>query len=42
MVVLGTEDLPPKPWTPEVVVDFAKSVGGVSIVAHPFRDVRYG
>ena len=37
VVVLGTYDLPPKPWTPEVVVDFAKSVGGVSIVAHPFR-----
>ncbi len=37
MVVLGTYELPPKPWTPEVVVDFARSVGGVSIVAHPFR-----
>ena len=37
VVVLGTYDLPPKPWTPEVVVDFAKSIGGVSIVAHPFR-----
>ena len=37
VVVLGTYDLPPRPWTPEVVVDFAKSVGGVSIVAHPFR-----
>ncbi len=37
VVVLGTNELPPKPWTPEVVVDFAKSVGGVSIVAHPFR-----
>jgi predicted metal-dependent phosphoesterase TrpH len=37
IVVLGTYELPPKPWTPEVVVDFARSVGGVSIVAHPFR-----
>jgi len=37
VVVLGTYELPPKPWTPEVVSDFAKSVGGVSIVAHPFR-----
>ena len=37
IVVLGTYELPPKPWTPEVVVDFAQSVGGVSIVAHPFR-----
>ena len=37
VVVLGTYELPPKPWTPEGVSDFAKSVGGVSIVAHPFR-----
>jgi predicted metal-dependent phosphoesterase TrpH len=37
VVVLGTYELPPKPWTPEVVTDFAKSIGAVSIVAHPFR-----
>jgi predicted metal-dependent phosphoesterase TrpH len=37
VVVLGTYELPPKPSTPEVVADFAKSVGGISIVAHPFR-----
>jgi len=37
VVVLGTYELPPKPWTPEVVVDYAKSIDGVSIVAHPFR-----
>jgi hypothetical protein len=42
VVVLGTDELPPKPWTPEVVVDFAKSVGGVSIVAHPFRAYGMG
>jgi predicted metal-dependent phosphoesterase TrpH len=37
VVVLGTSELPPKPWTPEVVVDYAKSIDCVSIVAHPFR-----
>jgi len=37
VVILGTDELPPKPWTPEVVIDFAKSIDGVSIVAHPFR-----
>lgn len=37
VVVLGTYELPPKPWTPEGVADFARSVGAVSIVAHPFR-----
>lgn len=42
VVVLGTDELPPKPWTPEVIVDFAKSIGGVSIVAHPFRAYGMG
>ena len=42
VVVLGTEELPPKPWTPEAIADFAKSIGGVSIVAHPFREYGMG
>jgi predicted metal-dependent phosphoesterase TrpH len=42
MIVLGTYELPPKPWTPEAVADFARSVGGVSIVAHPFRTYGMG
>ena len=42
VVVLGTDELPLRPWTPETVVDFAKSVGGVSIVAHPFRTYGMG
>lgn len=42
MVILGTYELPPRPWTPEIVVDFAKSIGGVSIVAHPFRTYGMG
>ena len=42
VVVLGTYELPPKPWTPEVVADFARTVGGVSIVAHPFRTYGMG
>jgi predicted metal-dependent phosphoesterase TrpH len=37
MLVLGTKQLPPKPWEPENIVDYAKSVDGVSIIAHPFR-----
>jgi predicted metal-dependent phosphoesterase TrpH len=42
IVVLGIEELPPRPWTPEVVADYAKSVDGVSIVAHPFRQYGMG
>jgi predicted metal-dependent phosphoesterase TrpH len=37
MLVLGTCELPPKPWEPQNVADYAKSVGAVSIVAHPYR-----
>jgi predicted metal-dependent phosphoesterase TrpH len=37
MLVLGTEELPPKPWNPQDVADYAKSIGAVSIVAHPYR-----
>ncbi len=42
IIVLGTDELPPKPWTPEVVVDYAKSTDAVSIVAHPFRTYGMG
>lgn len=42
MLVLGTFELPPKPWTPENVVDYAKSIDAVSIVAHPFRTYGMG
>ncbi len=42
MLVLGTEELPPKPWTPEAVVDYAKSIDAVTIVAHPFREYGMG
>ncbi len=42
MLVLGTDELPPKPWNPEDVVDYAKSIGAVSIVAHPFREYGMG
>jgi len=42
MLVLGTYELPPRPWSPENVADFTKSIDGVSIVAHPFRTYGMG
>jgi predicted metal-dependent phosphoesterase TrpH len=42
ILVLGTYELPPKPWTPPNVADYAKSIGGVSIIAHPFRTYGMG
>jgi predicted metal-dependent phosphoesterase TrpH len=37
MIILGTEELPPKPWCPQEVSDYARSIDAVSIVAHPYR-----
>lgn len=37
MLLLGTDELPPKPWNPQDVADYAKTIGAVSIVAHPYR-----
>jgi len=37
MLILGTEELPPRPWDPQEISDYAKSIGAVSIVAHPYR-----
>jgi predicted metal-dependent phosphoesterase TrpH len=42
VLVLGTEELPPKAWSPECVVDYAKSVGAITSVAHPFREYGMG
>ena len=42
IVVLGTEELPTKPWTVESIVDFAKETACVSIAVHPFREWGLG
>jgi predicted metal-dependent phosphoesterase TrpH len=42
IIVLGTEELPPKPWTVESVVDFARETACVSIAVHPFREWGLG
>jgi predicted metal-dependent phosphoesterase TrpH len=42
LLVLGTEETPPKPWTVEGVVDFARERDCVSVVAHPYREYGMG
>ena len=42
ILVLGTTELPRKPWTIDNIIDFANSTGGVSIVAHPYREYGMG
>ena len=42
IVVLGVQELPPKPWDVEDIVDFAKATGCVTIAVHPFRAFGLG
>ena len=42
IVILGTEETPPKPWTVEGVVDFARDRNCVSVVVHPYREYGMG
>jgi len=42
IVVLGTEEMPPQPWTVEGIVDFARDRDCVSVVPHPYREYGLG
>jgi len=42
ILVLGTEETPPQPWTVENVIDFARDNDYVSVVAHPYREYGMG
>jgi hypothetical protein len=41
-VLLGAEELPPRPWTVDKIVDFAKETSCGSVVVHPFREFGLG
>jgi len=42
LLILGTEETPPKTWTVESVIDFARDNACVSVVAHPYREYGMG
>ncbi len=42
LLILGAKEIPPKPWTVENVLDFAKDNNFVSVVAHPYREYGMG
>jgi len=42
IITLGTTELPPKPWTPQNVINFAKQKNSLSIAAHPYRAYGLG
>lgn len=37
IIILGLAELPPKPWTPENIINYAKEKNGITVAAHPYR-----
>ena len=37
LILLGVEDLPPKPWTLKNAIAYAKKENAVTVAPHPFR-----
>ncbi len=42
ILLLGTEELPPKPWTAETIIDYTHLQNGIAIAAHPYRAYGLG
>jgi len=42
LIVLGTDEVPPKPWDVNDVISFTEEKGGVVIVPHPYREHGLG
>jgi len=42
LIVLGTDEPPPKPWNVSDVISFAKEKDSVVIVPHPYREYGLG
>jgi predicted metal-dependent phosphoesterase TrpH len=42
LIILGIPEIPPKPWTSDSVIDFARERDGLVIVPHPYRGYGLG
>ncbi|MEM0057292.1 MAG: CehA/McbA family metallohydrolase [Candidatus Bathyarchaeia archaeon] len=42
ILLLGIAEVPPQPWTVDNVIDFAHSMGGLVVAAHPYRAYGLG
>ena len=42
LIVLGVAELPPRPWTVENVIAFARERQALTIAAHPYREYGLG
>jgi len=42
IIILGVTELPPRPWTPENIINYAKEQNGITVAAHPYRAYGLG
>jgi len=42
IIILGTTELPPKPWTTQNITDYAKNTNTLTIAAHPYSAYGLG
>lgn len=42
IIILGVTEPPPKPWTPENIINYTKQQNGIAIAAHPYRAYGLG
>lgn len=40
VVIIGTEERPPHPMTPEKVIEFAEERNAIAVIPHPFRTLN--
>jgi predicted metal-dependent phosphoesterase TrpH len=41
-IILGITEPPPKPWTPENIINYTKQQNGITVAAHPYRTYGLG
>jgi len=42
IIILGITEPPPRPWTPENIINYAKEQNGITVAAHPYRAYGLG
>lgn len=42
IIILGLAELPPRPWTPENIINYTKQQNGITVAAHPYRTYGLG
>jgi len=42
IIILGITEPPPRPWTPENIINYTKQQNGITVAAHPYRAYGLG